>query len=104
VPQEPQRVPKADLQEMFNREVQPRLDNGQYRRSEVKRRPPRRDIRDQFPSGSASVIFDIHEVATGKFVAQAHAYIAPNGSLLASGRLDPKILVSGGITYHPTKE
>jgi hypothetical protein len=48
-----------------------------------------------------SVLYDIYDHGTGNFVAQAHAYVALDGTLLAGGRLDPKILVLNGVTYHP---
>lgn len=90
------KVTEAQLRERFNRDVQPRIDNGTYYlnvRSEPLAPP---DANQQL--GARSTMFEVLN-QQGQKVALAHVYVNPDGSYGGSGRLDPKLIKSGQITY-----
>lgn len=97
MPEEVRHIAAAEIREKFNRDVQPRLDRGEYRLIEVDSDPAPAKICQSLGAGSLSKIFDIRDDLSGRFVASCHCYTDANGAL--HRRLDPKTLVEGDVLY-----
>jgi hypothetical protein len=97
VPQDIRHIQPVEIREKFNRDVQPKLDGGQYRLIQVDSDPAPPKICNTHGAGTLSKLFDIREEVSGKFVASCHCYTHANGALI--GRLDPKTLVEGDVLY-----
>lgn len=92
-----ERKSEADLRDLFNKLVQPKLDVGLYTPLVRSWRWPPATVK--MPAGTKSTMFQIVEKETGYVVAHCHAYVLPNGAIGASGKLDPKEVRDGSTTY-----
>jgi hypothetical protein len=68
------------------------LDNGTCRLNPIRENEPAAIYRQ--PQGTKSVMYEIVD-QSGARIATAHAYVLPDGSLGASGKYDPKSIISG---------
>jgi hypothetical protein len=73
------------------------LDAGRLREKITKSGPPRKSF--QFPPGTLSQMVDLIN-ADGIRVAEVHRYLLPDGTLGASGRLDPHGVLEGNVYYY----
>lgn len=88
-------------------ELRQRFNDGQYwqratageLRQEVKRSTLARPEAEQV-QGTVSQIVHYYN-AQGEKVAVVHQYLQPDGTIGASGRPDPKMLLENGILYVP---
>jgi hypothetical protein len=87
------------MRRMFGDEIQPKLDNGQYRLNVLKIRPPNREWRDQLPPGTKSVYYEVIDLAANKSIVEGHRYVDENLVPLPNHPFDPKIIVKGETTY-----
>jgi hypothetical protein len=94
-------IPLADLRELFNTEVLPKIEQGQCL-------PVVRVDRDAHPKynepvGTRSQMVEFWATDSGRMVKLAfvHRFLRPDGSIGASGQLDPKIVFSKGVGYKP---
>lgn len=97
MPKEVRHIPKEEIREIFNREIQPQITNGKYRayRGIPRDAPPK--ICATHGAGTTSLMVEIKEVLSGKFVADCHVYVDPKGVQI--GQLDPKTAVVGDVMY-----
>lgn len=90
----------AELREIFNAEVLPRINSGELIEAVEGDGPPSRKCGE--PPGTRSQIVAYRERG-GRKVAVAHRYLRPDETLGASGLPDPKQVLHRGTLYalHP---
>jgi hypothetical protein len=96
-----QRVTFADLRTLFNREVLPRITNGEL--LEIVRSEGQANPKMGQPPGTLSQRVEYWATVGGKLekTAVVHRYLRPDGTLGASGLPDPKMVLHNGIRYAP---
>jgi hypothetical protein len=95
------RVTVAELRELFNREILPKVSKGEL--IEIVRSEGTPQQRANQPAGTRSQIVEYFGSAGGHLekVAIVHRYLRPDGSLGGSGKPDPKRILHDGIMFAP---
>ena len=92
------KISEAELQAKYNAgKIPAGLKKGVYHLEELKGRPAPAHL--NMPEGTRSVLFDIKN-NNGVVLAKVHAYVRPDGTYDASGKLDPKALLFGTTLFH----
>ena len=90
-------ISAAKLREMFaEAKIEERAAAGELSIVFRKSNPARKEL--GMPAGTLGQFIDYVD-AQGNTVASAHRYLKPDGTLAASGKLDPKALVQNGVRY-----
>jgi hypothetical protein len=90
------RVSEARLRQIFAAQLEAKINAGQYTTNPISEKNP--DKNKDFPIGTKSTLFEILN-ERGERIGTAHAYVLPDGSLGASGRLDPKSILVGNTLH-----
>jgi len=97
-PRQRLKVSPAIIRGLFNYYIVPAINRGDVA-PKIKRDSPADPVRSGQPPGSRSQTIHLLEVATGQIVAKTHCYRLPDGSIGASGKLDPKWIMIGDTEY-----
>jgi hypothetical protein len=97
-------VTLTDLRDLFNTEVLPKIQSGDY--LEIVRSEGTPRARSGEPIGTRSQIVEYWDSSGSQMfkVATIHRYLRPDGELGASGKPDPKIVLHKGVLYAPHVE
>lgn len=78
-----------------------RMKAGEFLPVLIRRGTPQRDVLEKWPEARSE--YWSWRDGDGFEVARVHQYALPNGTIVASGRPDPKRLFEDGVVYHLEK-
>jgi hypothetical protein len=97
------REDEASLRERFNRlQIWEKVRDGAYLKRET-RRPVSVAWDPDIVESVECVIADHSHPRGPRFIALVHYYLKRDGSIGASGKIDPKMVVEGEVLYHQPK-
>jgi hypothetical protein len=91
------------MRERFNRGMYwERMKAGEF--TAVVRKPgkPQPEILAQWPTAISQSVSYLDSM--NNEIARVHQYVLPDGTIVASGRPDPKLLYEDGVLYHLVKD